>query len=115
MARLSNNNEGLQAFGPFKPDGAGYVHITPNTTNIPLSMVTTMQVQVTQPFTVEVMGPIARLTHEVVYSPYPGPGPSSGNANEIVIIRGRWNALRIATTGDVYIGVDEQSNAYGGM
>ena len=80
-----------------------------------LTQAAAIQVQSTEAFTVEVMGPIGRFELDPPYSAYPGPGPSSAVANGIVLIRGRWKALRVLTTGQVYVLIDQEFRAYGGV
>lgn len=114
MALLPPHRDDTRAYGPI-PSNGGYAYINTNTLGVPLSQVSTMQIQCTQPFTVEVIGPMGRVQQAAVYSPYPGPGAAGGNANEIVIIRGHWQGLRVATQGEVFVGVDGQDTSYGGF
>jgi hypothetical protein len=94
----------------------GYAYITEATTNgrTTKAAIACIQVQCTAPFTVEVVGPMGSFMNDPPHSPYPGPGPAAGGANEIVIIRGRWHSLRVATTGTVYVMFDHDFRANGG-
>lgn len=96
---------------------SGYAYITEATTGgrSTKAAVAAIQVQSTAPFTVEVVGPIGSFVADPPYSPYPGPGPASGGANDVVIIRGRWQFLRVATEGTVYVMFDHDFRSNGGM
>lgn len=100
--------------GPIAPVG-GYAYITDATLGNSIQQAACIQVQATADFAVEVVGPIGHFELDPPYSAYPGPGPSSASANQIVLIRGRWQAIRVATTGNVYVMIDSDLRSYGGM
>lgn len=100
--------------GPIAPQG-GYVYLNQSTLGNTIHQAACIQIQGTADFLVEVVGPIAASTNNPPYSPYPGPGASSGSANDIVLIRGRWHDIRVTTTGAVHVMIDTDFRAYGGM
>lgn len=100
--------------GPLAPVG-GYVYVNDNTLGNTIQQSACIQIQATAAFAVEVVGPIGHFELDPPYSPYPGPGVSSAGANEIVLIRGRWQAIRVVTTGNVYVMLDSDLRSYGGM
>jgi hypothetical protein len=108
------NFPGATVRGPLAPVG-GYVYVTDAVLGNTMQQAACIQIQSTAAFTVEVVGPIGSFLADPPHSPYPGPGPSSGGANEIVLIRGRWQSIRVATTGNVYVMIDTDLRAYGGL
>lgn len=109
------NFPGATIRGPINPVG-GFVYVNQSTLGNSIHQAACIQIQSTAAFTVEVMGPIyAAGGTNPPYSPYPGPGVASGAANEIVLIRGRWQAIRVATAGEVHVMIDTDFRAYGGM
>jgi len=109
-----NNFPGGSVRGPLRPVG-GVVIISEGQLGLSIRQAACIQVQATADFSVDVLGPMGVIELNAPYSPYPGPGPAAGGANEVVLIRGRWNALRVNTQGDVYVLIDSDFRAYGGV
>ncbi len=67
-------------------------------------------IQASAAFTIEVLGPLG------VFGPYPinaDNGTQGGGANDVVVVRGRWEQIRVLlTTGDVAVRGDLVTMAY---
>ena len=85
----------------FVVDASGKLYLTKGTMGFYLPDWPTILVQADATFTVDF-----RLMDDSPWGPYPG--DSAGAANDILLFRGRWDALRVtaATGTNVYVRLD---------
>lgn len=91
------------------PSVAGSVILRRQLTGVDHFMFGIHIIQASAAFTIEVMGPLG------VFAPYPqteGTGIQGGGANGIVIVRGRWEQIKVVTTGSVAMRADLVLDAY---